>query len=128
MPRGTATESGILIHHCRATIRAVSTGTIGDAINKKNLLGILLIALSPAANAIELVLPKVALQDIETAITVTDMIPDARVQLAVDGISFAAVADDQGQASFASIALASTGTADITASTSGDTASASLRV
>lgn len=128
MPRGTATESGVLINHCRATIRAVSTDTIGDAIKKKNLYVLLLIALAPVANAIELVLPKVALQDIETTITVTDMIPGARVQLAVDGNSFYAVADDQGLASFAGIAFASAGTGDITASTSGDTASASLRV
>ena len=37
---------------------------IGDAIKKKNLYVLLLIALAPVANAIELVLPKVALQDL----------------------------------------------------------------
>ncbi len=88
----------------------------------------MLVVLAPAANALELSLPKVALQHIETAVGVAGAAPNSTVRLAVGGQSFEATADPDGAVTFPVISVSSVGTTTVTA-TSGDfSASASLRV
>jgi len=73
--------------------------------------------------------PKVALQNVVTEISVAGATPEREVRLSVAGVSYTALADSMGRAGFSEVVIADRGTAEILANdAAGDTASASLRV
>ncbi|MDH3440273.1 MAG: Na+/H+ antiporter NhaC family protein, partial [Gammaproteobacteria bacterium] len=109
-------------------MRAFPKVQVGGAINRYLLPGILLFALAPVADALEISLPKIALQDIGTSISVSEINPGSTVELSVGDRSYAAVADAQGEAAFAEIMISAIGTTEISARAGGETVSTSLRV
>lgn len=96
-------------------------------------MSVFLLLIASHAEALQLELPDVALSNVAAELAVTGAEPDADVQLSVagDGLTaqrFSAVADEAGKVTF-SISLSGTGSRDIVArSSTGDSASASLRV
>jgi len=101
----------------------------GHTINKKYLFSLLLICIAPVSHALEISTAKVALQDIVTEISVAGVTPASEVRLSVAGVSYSAVADDFGNASFPEVIVADSGTAEILVNdAAGGSASASLRV
>ena len=100
----------------------------GGIINKKLLIGILLVVLTPAADALEISTPQVALQDVATTITVSGIEPGVTVSLDAGTQPVMESADAGGIATFTAIILPETGTATIMVSAGSLTASTSLRV
>lgn len=82
----------------------------------------------PAAHAIEISTPPVALQDVPAAITVSGATPATAVQLIAAGRSYQLIADENGAAVFEGIAFADSGSMAISASADGSsTATTTLR-
>jgi Na+/H+ antiporter NhaC len=90
--------------------------------------GVLAAAFSFSANAIEIETPTVALTGVPMAYTVSDATPGEAVSISVDGETYNASADENGQAEFADIRIGAAGEASVTASAGGASASAEVRV
>jgi Na+/H+ antiporter NhaC len=89
---------------------------------------VLAAAFSFSANAIEIETPTVALTQVPMAYTVSDATPGEAVSIMVDGETYNASADENGQAEFADISIGVAGQASVSASSGEASASADVRV
>jgi Na+/H+ antiporter NhaC len=89
---------------------------------------VLAAAFSFSANAIEIETPTVALTGVPMAYTVSDATPGEAVSIMVDGETYNAIADENGQAEFADISIGVAGQASVSASSGEASASADVRV
>jgi Na+/H+ antiporter NhaC len=81
-----------------------------------------------SANAIEIETPTVALTQVPMTYTVSDATPGEAVSITVDGETYNASANENGQAEFADISIGAAGQASVTASADGASASTKVRV
>ncbi len=85
-------------------------------------------AFSLSANAIEIETPAVALTNVGMDYAVTAAVPGEAVSITIDGKTFSANADESGNAAFTGIAIATTGSAAVTASSGHAQAITDVRV
>ncbi len=89
------------------------------------LLGVLI---TPALLAIEIETPTVGLTGVPSDFVVADVEPGVQVDLSIGGTQRSVAADTAGRASFPGITIDKAGATEITASSAGQTAAATLRV
>lgn len=83
---------------------------------------------APSAGALEIALPKVALQNVAAEISVGGVSPGATVTLSAGDEEYRSAADADGVASFSDVIFTATGVADIAATAPGATGATTLRV
>ena len=117
------------MHAVRATMRASKSPGAGSINNKKFLFSLLLLSIVPAANALEVSVPLVALQEVPTEIGVSEVSPGSLITVTVGTQEFQAIANDAGSATFADIVIAARGNTQVTAKVAGaEISSTTLRV
>ena len=97
-------------------------------VTKILLMGVLIAIWFPAANALEITLPKVALENVPTDIDVTSAEPGSGVRLEIFGQQVYSMADANGYAQFADVVFTGVGTSEILATASGDSVTEKLRI
>ena len=97
-------------------------------VTKIFLIGILIAIWFPEANAVEITLPKVALENVPTDIDVTSAEPGSVVSLEILGQQVHSMADANGYAQFAGVVFTGVGTTEILAMASGDSVTEKLRI
>ncbi|MEJ2128705.1 MAG: Na+/H+ antiporter NhaC family protein [Woeseiaceae bacterium] len=92
------------------------------------LLALAILAMPSLANAIDIDAPRIALESVPFEIVVSDAPAGENVSVTIDGVSYGALADDEGSASFDGLSVATTGATELSVASGSESTSLTLRV